>query len=542
VDIGPYSFEEFLDKAATFHGNPAPGLIIGGYMVERAKSLLPAGTLFEALVETPKCLPDAVQLLSLCSTGNGWMRVLNLGRYAVTLYDKYTGAGVRVHLDLAKLEAWPEIKSWLLKLKPKAEQNKNKLLEEIRRAGDSILADRPVTISPDRLGKKSMGAVGICPICREAYPVKDGSICRGCRGEAPFAGVAPEPERHCPPDLFAVPVEQAVGRVALHDMTRIVPGLTKGPAVLAGQVINEADVGLLKEMGRFTVYVAASGEDARGLVHEDEAARAFGRAMAGEGVHCAEPPVEGKVTFIAGRDGLLGIDRQALLRFNQLPDVICAARQGDLLVEKDRPFAACRAIPLFMSRTAFEAALATLGHDPLFRVLPLRKAHAGILVTGTEVAGGVIEDKFIPVVRDKLTALGSRVVATDIRPDDRREIAQGVRGLLEAGADLIVTTAGLSVDPGDVTRLGLLDAGLTDMLYGIPVLPGSMMLLGRIGEAQVVGVPACALFHKTTALDLLLPRVLAGVPITRGDLAAMGEGGFCLRCKSCTFPKCPFGK
>jgi len=109
VNIGPYSFEEFLDKAAAFHGNPAPGLIIGGYMVERAKSLLPDGTLFEALVETPKCLPDAVQLLSLCSTGNGWMRVLNLGRYAVTLYDKYTGQGVRVHLDLAKLEAWPEI-------------------------------------------------------------------------------------------------------------------------------------------------------------------------------------------------------------------------------------------------------------------------------------------------------------------------------------------------------------------------------------------------------------------------------------------------
>jgi len=542
VNIGPYSFEEFLDKAAAFHGNPAPGLIIGGYMVERAKSLLPDGTLFEALVETPKCLPDAVQLLSLCSTGNGWMRVLNLGRYAVTLYDKYTGQGVRVHLDLAKLEAWPEIKSWLLKLKPKAEQDKSKLLEEIRRAGDSILSDGPVTISPRHLGKKNMGPVGICPICREAYPANDGSICRGCRGEEPFAGAANEPERQCPPELLAVPVDEAVGRVALHDMTRIVPGLTKEPAVLAGQVISAADVEVLKKMGRFTVYVAAAGEDAAGLVHEDEAGRAFGRAMAGEGVYCSETPREGKVTFFAGRDGLLCIDRQALLCFNQLPDVICATRQGDLVVEKDRPFAASRAIPLLMPRASFEAALAALGDGPLFQVLPLRRASAGILVTGTEVAGGMIEDKFIPVVRDKLAALGGTVVASDIRPDDRREIALGVRGLLDAGADLIVTTAGLSVDPGDVTRLGLLDAGLTDMLYGMPVLPGSMMLLGRIGETQVVGIPACALFHKTTALDLLLPRVLAGVRITRGDLAAMGEGGFCLQCKACTFPKCPFGK
>jgi len=542
VNIGPYSFEEFLDKAAAFHGNPAPGLIIGGYMVERAKSLLAPGTLFEALVETPKCLPDAVQLLSLCSTGNGWMRVLNLGRYAVTLYDKYTGEGVRVHLDVDKLEAWPEIKSWLLKLKPKAEQNKAKLLDEIRRAGDTVLTDRPVTLAPRRLGKQSMGAVGICPVCREAYPAKDGSICRGCRGEDPFVGEAPEPERSGPPGLTALPVELAVGRVALHDMTRVVPGLTKEPAVLAGQVIGPADVQLLKEMGRFTVYVAPDGEDASGFAHEDEAGRAFGRAMVGEGVYCSEPPREGKVTFFAGRDGLLFIDRQALLRFNQLPDVICASRQGDLVVEKGRPFAASRAIPLFMPRDSFDAALAVLAGGPLFQVLPLRPARAGILVTGTEVAGGMIEDKFIPVVRGKLAALGSTVVATDIRPDDRGEIAQGVRGLLAAGADLIVTTAGLSVDPGDVTRLGLLDAGLTDMLYGIPVLPGAMMLLGRIGEARVVGIPACALFHQTTALDLLLPRVLAGVRITRGDLAAMGEGGYCLQCKACTFPKCPFGK
>ena len=542
MNIGPYSFEEFLDKAAAFHGNPAPGLIIGGYMVERAKSLLPAGTLFEALVETPKCLPDAVQLLSLCSTGNGWMRVLNLGRYALTLYDKYSGEGVRVHLDSGKLDAWPEIKSWLHKLKPKAEQDKNKLLAEIRRAGDSILSDRPVTITPRHLGKHGMGTVGICPVCREAYPAKDGSICRGCQGEEPFVGLAHDPQSHAPAEPKAIPVDQAVGRIALHDMTRVVPGQTKEPAILAGQVIGDADVQTLKEMGRFTVYVANGGADASGQVHEDEAARAFGRAMAGDGARCSEPPREGKITFFASRDGLLVIDRQTLLRFNQLPDVICAARQGDLLVEKDRPFAGCRSIPLFMPRRSFEAALAALGDTPLFRVLPLRKAKAGILVTGTEIAGGLIEDKFIPVVNGKLAALGSTVVATDIRPDDRREIAQGVQGLLEAGADLIVTTAGLSVDPGDVTRLGLLDAGLTDMLYGVPVLPGAMMLLGRIGDAQVIGIPACALFHKTTTLDLLLPRVLAGVPITRGDLAAMGEGGFCLQCKSCTFPKCPFGK
>jgi formylmethanofuran dehydrogenase subunit E len=111
MEIGPYSFEEYLEKAAAFHGNPAPGLILGGYMVELAKSRLPEGCIFDAIVETPKCLPDAVQLLTLCSYGNGWMKIVNLGRYAVSLYDKFTGKGVRVFLDSEKLKSWPEIES-----------------------------------------------------------------------------------------------------------------------------------------------------------------------------------------------------------------------------------------------------------------------------------------------------------------------------------------------------------------------------------------------------------------------------------------------
>jgi len=169
-----------------------------------------------------------------------------------------------------------------------------------------------------------------------------------------------------------------------------------------------------------------------------------------------------------------------------------------------------------------------------------------VLVTGTEVFQGLIEDKFAPVVRDKVERLGSSVVAVDIVPDDAERIARSVAKLLAAGAELIVTTAGLSVDPDDVTRKGLLTAGLTDMLYGAPLLPGAMTLLGRLacpaGSAQVMGVPACALFHKATSFDILLPRVLAGVELKRADLAKMAEGGFCLNCKTCVYPKCCFGK
>ena len=117
-----------------------------------------------------------------------------------------------------------------------------------------------------------------------------------------------------------------------------------------------------------------------------------------------------------------------------------------------------------------------------------------------------------------------------------------VRDLLDAGADFIVTTAGMSVDPDDLTRKGLTEAGLTDTLYGVPALPGTTTLIGLIGGAQIIGVPACALFFKTTVFDIILPRMLAGVPITRLDLAKIGNGGLCMECKVCTFPKCPFGK
>ncbi|MEW5774273.1 MAG: FmdE family protein [Thermodesulfobacteriota bacterium] len=543
MNIGPYTFEEFKEKAREFHSYPAPGLLLGGYMVELAKGLLPPDTLYEAVVETAKCLPDAVQLLTPLSAGNNWMKVVNLGRYALALYDKRTGRGVRVWVDAAKLGPYPELRGWLLKEKPKKDQDSERLLEEIRQAGPSICSSRPVQVSERMRRKAHMGAVALCPACGEPFPAKDGAICRGCQGEAPYDdGAVPGPRDQRPP-LRAVPAAEAVGRTALHDMTRIVPGESKGPEFLAGQTLTGGDLCRLQQMGRVSVYVAEEQVLPDGQwVHENEAALAFARRMAGPGVACDSEPREGKINFRAEQGGLLGLDREALRRFNLAPDVMCATRQGDTLMEAGKAFAACRAIPLYLSRENFSRAMAALGDGPLFSILPLRRARAGLLVTGTEVFTGAIEDRFIPILTAKLAALGSEASAADIAPDNATAIAASVRAMLAAGCDLIITTAGLSVDPDDVTRQGLLDAGLADALYGAPLLPGAMTLVGRIGSAQVLGVPACALFHKTTSLDLLLPRLLAGQNPTRADLARLAEGGFCLNCRSCTFPKCPFGK
>ena len=163
-------------------------------------------------------------------------------------------------------------------------------------------------------------------------------------------------------------------------------------------------------------------------------------------------------------------------------------------------------------------------------------------MTGSEVFQGLIQDKFQPIIRQKVAQFGCKIVASNIVPDDREAISKSIDDLLQAGAEVIITTAGLSVDPDDVTRHGLLDAGMHDVLYGAPILPGAMTLLGKIGHTKIIGVPACALFFKTTSLDLFLPILLADVELSRRDVARMAEGGFCLNCKSCTFPKCPFGK
>lgn len=560
MDIGAYTFEEFRRLAENFHGYAAPGLLVGGYMVELAKRHLPPGTLFEAVVESGKCLPDAVQLLTVCSTGNNRLKIHNLGRYAVSLFDKHTGEGVRVSLDPARLDQYPEIRGWFLKEKPKKDQDVPRLELEIETAGDSICKLEPVTVKRRFLGHKHMTRIVCCPLCGEAYPVEDGPVCRGCQGEAPYVlarreVAQPHPRDAGPrpaPAQRVLPVEEAVGQMLAHDMTRIVPGQFKGPEFKAGQRISVGDICRLQQMGRFHVAVVpeAAPKDTAAPVHENEAAEAFARRMAGEGVTYALPPHEGKIDFTAERDGLFCVDVERLYRFNLVPEVMAAARQDATQVKAGGPLAGTRAIPLYITRERFSQALEALEGGPLFRVLPLRKARVGILVTGTEVFQGIIEDKFIPVITAKVNMLGCSVVRTDIVPDDKAAMCAAVAAMRAAGADLLVTTGGLSVDPDDVTRQALVEAGLTDVLHGVPVLPGTMSLIGRIPapagaegpDMQVMGVPACALYYKTTFLDLMLPRLLAGRSLTRAEAARLGEGGYCLACHTCTWPKCWFGK
>lgn len=182
-----YSYDQFLDRITAFHGYPAPGLIIGGKMVAVALAAMPAGSIFDAICETGTCLPDAIQLLTPCTAGNGWLKVLDLGRFALALYDKRTGQGCRVALDPEKIAAWPQIDLWFFKRKPKADQDFPALLAEIQRAGARILKVETVQVHPRIMVKNEVGPRALCPQCGESYPLKHGPRCLACQGASPYS-------------------------------------------------------------------------------------------------------------------------------------------------------------------------------------------------------------------------------------------------------------------------------------------------------------------------------------------------------------------
>ncbi|GAB4388687.1 MAG: hypothetical protein Kow0025_09480 [Thermodesulfovibrionales bacterium] len=343
-----------------------------------------------------------------------------------------------------------------------------------------------------------------------------------------------------------IPLSQAVGAVLAHDITEIRPGNFKGPAFRRGHVVRESDICHLQRLGKENLFVL---EIADGDMHEDEAAAALAGALAGEGTEPEGEPSEGRVNLAAARDGLLMVDTGALLAFNMLGSVMCATLHSGTVVRKGQVVAGTRAIPLVISRRTVERAVAAArgpGGRGTVEVLPMRKPRAGAVISGTEVFTGRVADAFAPVIREKIEAVGGRMVGVRYAPDDRGRIALAMRELMAAGADLLVVTGGMSVDPDDVTRLAIAEAGARDIVYGSPVLPGAMALVAHIGQGggavPVLGVPACALYGKTTAFDLVLPRVLAGQRVGRRELAALGHGGLCLRCDPCRFPVCPFGK
>jgi hypothetical protein len=325
-----------------------------------------------------------------------------------------------------------------------------------------------------------------------------------------------------------------------HDITEIRPGEYKGPAFRKGNTVCDEDICHLQRLGKNQLYVIDLAEDE---IHENEAAAIMAEALAGEGIVWKDEPREGKINLLAGRDGLFSVKSAALAAFNMVDEVMCATLHNHTQVKKGDLVAGTRAIPLVMKRAPVERAAAIAKQNgSVLSVLPLRGAKVGLVITGNEVYHGLIEDRFAPILTEKISALGSKVAALDFAPDDAEVIKRVIHTQLDQGCDLLLLSGGMSVDPDDVTRNGIRLAGETELHYGAAVLPGSMFLVAYLGEVPLLGVPACGLYHRITVLDLILPRILAGERIGKAELGFLGHGSLCLDCSECTYPKCHFGK
>ncbi|MDD5207035.1 MAG: molybdopterin-binding protein [Desulfobacterales bacterium] len=337
-----------------------------------------------------------------------------------------------------------------------------------------------------------------------------------------------------------IKVQDAVGTELAHDITEVRPGEFKGPAFRKGHLVCDEDLCHLQRLGKNHLYILEMEEDE---LHENQAASILARAIAGDGIVWKDEPREGKINLFAGRDGLVNVDTAALAAFNMVDDVMCATLHNHTLVKEGELVAGTRAIPLVVKKTVVERAAAIAGQNgPLLSIQPLRSVKVGLVITGNEVYHGLIEDRFVPILSKKVEALGSKVHCLDFAPDIAEEISKVIQGQLEKGCGLLLLSGGMSVDPDDVTRHGIRLAGAGEFHYGAAVLPGAMFLVAYLGDVPLLGVPACGLYHRTTVLDLVLPRILAGEKIGKRDLAFLGHGGLCRDCKPCTFPQCGFGK
>ena len=332
----------------------------------------------------------------------------------------------------------------------------------------------------------------------------------------------------------------AVGHVLCHDITVIVKDVKKGVAFKKGHVVREEDVPELLKLGKEHLYVWEKDDK---LLHEDDAAAILRDLCMGENVRAGEPH-EGKIELTAAADGLFVVDSERLYAVNDIEEIMIASRHGMTAVRAGDKLAGTRVIPLVIAKEKMEHVKTVAGDEPLMRVIPFKPLRCGVVTTGSEVYHGRIKDAFTPVIEQKIAEYGMQLLWHETCPDDKETIIAAIHKMLDAGAELILTTGGMSVDPDDRTPAAIRDAGARIVTYGAPVLPGAMLLVGyfKEGKVPVLGLPGCVMYNKRTIFDLVLPRVAAGIEIKRSDIVRFGEGGLCLNCPTCTYPNCGFGK
>ncbi len=336
-----------------------------------------------------------------------------------------------------------------------------------------------------------------------------------------------------------IPTAEAVGQVLCHDLTQIIPGEYKGARFRKGHIVTEADIPVLLSMGKENLYV---WELEPGMLHENDAAARLVRLCRGPGM--AESQVrEGKIELRAERDGLFRVDTARLNAVNAIDELMIATRRGNTAVRAGDKLCGTRVIPLVIREEKLAAAEAAAGESPLLELLPFKLKTAAVVTTGSELAKGLIRDAFTPVLIEKLAAFGIELVHHSLPGDEPAAVLAAIEAARAVGPDLILCTGGMSVDPDDNTPGAIKASGARIVTYGAPVLPGAMLLVGYFDDGTpILGLPGCVMYAKATVFDLILPRIAAGVELTKADFIALGEGGLCLGCETCRYPQCQFGR
>lgn len=332
--------------------------------------------------------------------------------------------------------------------------------------------------------------------------------------------------------------EDAVGQVLCHDLTQIIKGVSKGPRFRKGHIVAEEDIPVLLSMGKDQLYVWEKDDT---VYHENAAAEILCQVSMGENMTPSEVK-EGKIELTAACDGLFTVDVERLDAVNEIDQIMIATRHTNTPVKKGDKLLGTRVIPLVIKKEKMELVRKTAGEKPLCRLLPYRMKKAGIVTTGNEVFYGRIQDTFTPVVKNKLEQYGIQAEDHLTVGDEKEKITAAIRELKARGCELIIATGGMSVDPDDQTPGAIKESGAEVVTYGAPVLPGAMFCLAYFSDGTpVMGLPGCVMYAKTTIFDLVLPRIAAGVRISRKDITRLGNGGLCLGCEDCRWPDCGFG-
>jgi molybdenum cofactor synthesis domain-containing protein len=317
-----------------------------------------------------------------------------------------------------------------------------------------------------------------------------------------------------------IKVEEAVGSILCHDITKIVPGEFKGVAFQKGHIVKEEDIPVLLSLGKEHLYV---WEEDEGILHENEAAERLKLLTAGENLYFGDIK-EGKIEFFASCDGLLKIDIESLFKLNCLGEIILSTIHNNTVVKKGCKVAATKIVPLTIEKEKIEKAEEVI-KSKIVEVIPIHPKKVAIITTGSEVYKGRIKDAFGPVLNDKLKEYGCEVLGQSILPDDLHVIEDTINYWINKGAEMVLCTGGMSVDADDLTPTAIKNTGTELVVYGTPVLPGAMLLLAYKGSIPILGLPGAVIFSKRTVFDLLLPRLLADEKLNYKDIAAYGHGG-----------------